>query len=108
MQFNKMIKEIKAINFEEIRNEAENYFEGVVLHSELPELIIALEKFFGLPAYPSEKVLAPEAEAIVDNFGGVRSNQTLYFMNKEGEKMFAMLWPWSDEEHTTIKIGKNQ
>ncbi|MFH1355156.1 MAG: hypothetical protein ABIH19_03300 [Candidatus Omnitrophota bacterium] len=108
MQFNKMIKELKEINFEEIRKEEGNYFEGVVLNSGLPRLIIALEKFFGLPAYPSEKELSPEAEAIVDNFGGVRSNQTLYFVNEDGKITFAMLWPWSDEEHITIKISKSQ
>ncbi|MBU1906473.1 MAG: hypothetical protein KJ923_05695 [Candidatus Omnitrophica bacterium] len=108
MQISELRKEIKSIKFDEVRKDTESYFEAVTLSLELPKLITILEKFFGLPVYPSKNELNSEAQAIADNFGGVRPNQILYFSNQEGEVIFAMLWPWSDEEHTTIKIGKNQ
>jgi hypothetical protein len=32
--------------------------------------------------------------------------QTLYYSKQPDCALFAMFWPWSDGEHTTVKAGK--
>jgi len=43
---------------------------------------------------------------MIEEFGGIRPGQTLYFWNEGKDAVFAMLWPWQDGYHTTVKIGR--
>jgi len=104
MEFNEIRKEVKNGIFDTLRTDEDNYFEAVVVKGEIDKLKQRLEKFLGGPAYPSADKLPPQTEKKIKEFGGIMSGQTLYFHN-EGEKdIFAMLWPWQDGYHTTVKI----
>jgi hypothetical protein len=42
----------------------------------------------------------------IEDFGGIRDDQVLYFKKDNEYSFFAMLWPWTDEYHITVKIGR--
>lgn len=108
MQFDEIRKEVKSGDFIILRQDVDNYFEGVVIRDELEKLKARLEKFLGLPAYPPNDRLPPQIENTIKKFGGITSGQTLYFRNEGKETIFAMLWPWQDGYHTTVKIIQNE
>lgn len=105
MEFKQIIQEIKAVKFNVIRVESDDYLEAVILRDQLSLLIEKLEKTFGKPVLSSSAGLPKEIEDIIGDFGGTREDQTLYFMKDKKYSYFAMLWPWSDEYHITIKVG---
>jgi len=104
IQFNKDMAEIQNMDFQTVRINSNNYFEAVLLKNKLSDLTENLEKIFGAPFCPSEKKLSAQMQEIINGFGGVRDNQSLYFLKEEEYYVFAMLWPWQDGEHITFKI----
>jgi hypothetical protein len=107
MNFNELKDELKKLTFDALRKDEDVYFEAVILKPELEKMAAALEKFFGPPAWnsPKEKLTAEMSEAIGE-FGGLIAGQTLYFWSDGTAKIFAMLWPWQDHEHITLKTGQ--
>ena len=106
MQFNGLINEIKSVVFDSLRADQENYFEAVVLNIELAKLTTKLENFFGLPLWPSTNPLPLKLQQLIEGFGGILPEQTLYFWNEGSDYILVMLWPWRDAMHTTVKIIK--
>jgi len=106
MQFLDLRSEVKKIGFKVIRLDQDRYFEGFLAADQLPHLVSALEKFFGPPAVPGSKELSEQAREIAAEFGGIWSGQTFYFHSHENRAFFAMLWPWADKEHITLKLGQ--
>lgn len=106
MNFIELIKAVKAVPFVTLRVNGETFFEGVISNNSLGVLCVKLEKFFGQPAIPSKKRLPDKIEKTIKNFGGINSGQTLYFWGEGNSAIFAMLWPWQDKKHTTLKIIK--
>ena len=106
MKFSEIRKELGAIVFEKLRVDSENYFEAVIAKSELTKLTVILEKFLGAIRWPSESPLSLQIQEAINAFGGVKEGygQSLYFCNQESETVFAMLWPWEDGWHTTVKV----
>lgn len=106
MKFEEMIDEIKGMEFDAVRVKDQYYFEAVILTAKAPALTEKLERFFGKQLCPPEKKLAPDAEKVSGDFGGVAGDQTLYFLKENDYSYFAMLWPWSDDCHITVKVGR--
>ncbi len=104
MDFNVIRKDIKALNFDSLRTDCDNFFEGVVIKDELGKLKAQLINFLGEPVFPSKKRLSHKAQETVDGFGGVTSGQTLYYKDSGSDSIYAMLWPWQDGVRTTVKI----
>jgi len=106
LSFDDLIKEVKGVSFVTVRVESDGYFEAVIWNTELKSLTEKLDKYFGSPTWPSKNKLPSHAEETIKNFGGINPGQTLYFWNEDGAAIFAMLWPWQDEKHTTVKVVK--
>ena len=106
MEFEKLISRLKGIAFQEVRIQSADYFEAVVVKDKLSELGISLTRIFGSPLWPGSGHLPKEAKEVVDGFGGIRDNQTLYYFRKNGASFFTMLCPWSDGERVTLKAGQ--
>lgn len=108
MKFEDIRKGIGDIAFEALRADENNYFEAVLTKDNLAELTACLLKLFGPPAWPSKDPVPLQAQDIISDFGGIRNGQTLY-LNSDGQAIFfAMLWPWQDMEHTTVKISETR
>lgn len=106
MDFNKIREGVKALKFEALRTDCDNYFEAVVIKEELESLSLSLKVFFGEPAWPSKSNLSIKARELINGFGGIMPGQTLYFRDEGNESIFAMLWPWQDGLRTTLKIAQ--
>jgi hypothetical protein len=72
----------------------------------MDKLITCLESFLGPPIFPSKNRLSLEMKRNINAYGGIISDQTLYYSTQGSDTFFAMLWPWSDGQHTTVKIIK--
>ena len=106
MEFAELKNEVKNIPFDDLRLDCDNNFEVVIVKEELEKLTQRLERFFGLPVFPSKERLSFQVHQLIDGFGGVLPGQTVYFRNQGKESIFSILWPWKDGEHTTVKIIK--
>ena len=104
MQFRELKAQVKSVEFDELRSERDNYFEAVITKDKLKNLTPKLKDFFGASIWPSKKKLPPQVEEAIKDFGGIIAGQTLYFNNHNQNVAFAMLWPWQDGKHTTVKI----
>lgn len=105
MRFTDLRNELKNIVFIMIREESSDYFEAVIARSELSNLALRLEKFLGPPIWPSQTKLSEEVEGSIRDYGGIMPDQDLYFRKQDTETVIAMLWPWSNGTHITVKIA---
>ena len=106
MQFEKVKKQIQCVVFNDIRSDEPGYFEAVILKDKLQALTENLEISFGKAAFPSDSGLSVPMEQAVSEFGGIREGQTLYFWGTDHDCIFAMLWPWQDQQHITLKLAR--
>ncbi|MDD5255259.1 MAG: hypothetical protein PHR11_04305 [Candidatus Omnitrophica bacterium] len=106
MEFEHLKTSIKKVGFETARKESETYLELVLVRQHLSPLLAALDGLFGSSVWPSGNALTPEIQEVIKGFGGIMQGQTLYFWHNENSFVFAMLWPWQDGEHITVKLAK--
>jgi len=100
-QFEKLKTAVKEIGFETERAEERHYFEGVLASSRLQDLSARLELLLG----QAQKEPSAAAKEAVSGFGGINKGQTLYYYGEGPNFIFAMLWPWQDGEHITLKMA---
>ena len=101
--FNDLKTELKALGFDTLRSEREDYLELVVTRDKIGALNIKLESILGPAIWPTQRRLDAIIEEKLKNFGGIMAGQALYYKKQEEEILFVMLWPWKDGQHTTIK-----
>jgi len=106
MDFKKIKQAVKEVQFDTLRLDSDNNFEAVVVKGEMGKIIELFESFFGSPVFPSKNRLSKEILQAIASYGGIMSGQTLYYWRQGSATLFAMLWPWKDGEHTTVKIIK--
>lgn len=98
-----IVSKLTSLSISEKRQITDEYGEIVVLNT--PELDKLLIDTFG-PAIKkySEK---PNTEALnlTKQYGGIRNNQALFRLNFATHVLVAMLWPWDDKQHITVKIA---
>ncbi len=106
IRFKELKEELKAVGFDTLRLEREDYLELVVTNDKLGALNIKLTSLLGPAIWPSQKRLEAEVEKGLEDFGGILPGQSLYFKRQGREVFFVMLWPWKDGQHVTIKVIK--
>lgn len=104
MDFQEIKTAVNGIKLDTLRLDSDNHFEAVIAKDELTKLVTLLEGFFGPPAFPSKVKLSASVRQNIDALGGIMSGQTLYYSSEGDVAIFAMLWPWSDGQRTTVKI----
>lgn len=100
--FKQLMRELKAVVFDPLREETDTLMEGVVAGDQVQKLSACLTGFFGSPVEPQD-LAVPAIKALVDNHGGLMSGQTLYCCSVHQKHLGVMLWPWQDGVHTTVK-----
>jgi hypothetical protein len=104
MDFGSLKRNVKQFNFEDLRTDCDNFFEGVIIQQELAKLHLQLKDLMGEPVFPSKNRLPLKLQETVNGFGGLMPGQTLYYKTTGTDSILAMLWPWKDGQRTTIKI----
>ena len=108
MDFETIRRDLRAFNFETLRSDCDNFLEGVIATVEAEKLNLQLKTLLGEPVYPSKDRLTHKIKQAIDGFGGIMPGQTLYFKELGKDSILAMLWPWKDGEHTTVKLIHKQ
>src|SRR6185503_2297977 len=106
MTYQNLKEELKKIKFQETRLDSEDSLEFVVNVSGLNQVETVLKKFFGDPVKPAGDSPTKEVWDLSESLGGVRDNQTLYYIKQPNSEYCAMIWPWSSRISVTIKITK--
>jgi len=106
LQFSDVIAEIKSIGFETLRADSDGYFEAVFVKAQLDAYTAKLKDIFGKISWPSDMPVPEDVKKVIAKYGSVMAGQTLYSMQENSHVMFAMLWPWGDREHITLKMGE--
>lgn len=106
MDFLQIKNAVKDIRFEEVRFDNDLKFEAVLSIAELTCLTARLTPLFGPAIFPSKQKLSKETNRDIEAFGGIMPGQTLYSYSNEKDTIFAMLWPWQDNQRITLKIVK--
>jgi len=81
-----------------------DYAEVVFLTKDLSEWTAVFTDVFGEPLSPAGTPPTPEITQLTKDYGGISAAQTLYKKDFSGKIVLAMLWPWQDNAHTTLKI----
>lgn len=102
-----MLKEIieKCCRMElfEKRTVTEDYCELVFHNKDMGELGNILTAILGPAVKPPKAKPSKEDLLVTKNYGSIKDNQTLFRKDCEGGVVMAMLWPWGDGAHTTLK-----
>jgi hypothetical protein len=102
--FGKIKNTVKEFEIDTLRIDADAQFEAVLFNKEMDKLRPRLENLLGSAVFPSQNDLSAQISQHIDAYGGIASGQTLFYTNIKNDVIFAMLWPWQDGLHTTIKI----
>ncbi|MBU0503364.1 MAG: hypothetical protein ABH882_03450 [Candidatus Omnitrophota bacterium] len=105
MDFNQLKVEIKNIPLQETRADRDDYLEVVINSEKITDISGILNRYFGLPAWPSDKEIQKGVKETIDKFGGIIKGQILYAKYENNSQTFAMIWPWQSTRFFTLKIG---
>jgi hypothetical protein len=111
MDYNEFLKQVKTLEFQELREDRPEYIEFVIATDYMPNLTSVLESYYGAGYSPPEKNPPEQAQKYADLYGGIQEGQTLYYLDCDDIFHCALLWPWGNGQSTTIKLfqgGKKQ
>ena len=104
MTYAELISELKKLELEEIRTNSNTLFEFVIRTELLQKLEEILKRYFGIPVKPAGEAPSAGEDKSVSAYGGIRKDQTLYSLEREGASYYAMLWPWANGILLTVKV----
>ena len=105
MDLAEIMGRLNTLTVIEQRSNTADYKELVFSCRDLQEWQKILEKDLGPAAKPAGKKPRAEDQEIAESFGGIYANQTLFRKETPEGTVIAMFWPWSDEEHVTLKLA---
>ncbi|MBU1169491.1 MAG: hypothetical protein KKD44_07995 [Proteobacteria bacterium] len=97
---------LNTLNISKIRKKTDKYSELVFFNKDLKKWDRALSGILGPPLKSRWKKPDENLTTITRTFGGIRVGQTLYYKEFDDCKILAMIWPWKDKTHTTLKLSK--
>ena len=106
VSFEELVEQLQQVPFDEVRRKYEGYLEFVLPSHHLTLLYPVFEKYFGVPFKPAGISPTREAEDRAKRYGGIRTQQTLYFIQRGGLAHCAMIWPWADGSRVTVKVAQ--
>lgn len=104
MNYDLFLDELKKAPCQELRSTDPECFEIVVKVSDLSKINSVLETFFGKPMKPAGTRTSPEAKKVSEAYGGVRDDQTLYYLESEELYYYSLIWPWANGQTVTVKV----
>lgn len=100
-----LLSKISHLKAEEKRTISEEYSELVFLNKDIDELCKIFSGILGEPEKKQGIKPSKDILRLTKNYGGVRENQTLFKKDNAQNTIIAMLWPWQDNMHTTLKMA---
>jgi hypothetical protein len=92
----------------ENRQMTEDYCELVLNNSEQVRWQNCLSEQLGAPVKSAGEKTTDDFLELTQDFGEIVDHQTLFMRHFDDLSIMAMLWPWQDEQHTTVIITSFQ
>jgi hypothetical protein len=99
-----LIAQALAMGVYEKRHLADHYCELVVFSKDIGSWNTVLGRALGGPTKPAGTKPSRQDLLIAQPHGGISKDQVLYGKQSDAGLVSAMLWPWSDGEHITLKL----
>lgn len=98
-------KKFQSLTICKQRKSNDTYREIVFFNKDIKKWDRLLSGNLGTPV--KSKWAAPDKSLnkIARKFGGIRKGQTVYMKEYDNFSILAMLWPWKDKQHTTLKLS---
>lgn len=103
MDLKEIIAKLSQLDIYEKRSIGDDYGELVLLNT--PALHKTLTDIFGPAMKESNKKPDKEMIILAKEYGGIWDNQTLFKKDSQSCILIAMLWPWDDKQHITLKLA---
>ena len=105
MRLKEIIEKSAGLDIYEQRSVGDEYVEFVVYNKEIDKWKEILVDILG-PALKPAGAKPTEADLnLTKDYGGIFENQTLFKKEFDGAIVLAMLGPWQDKTHTTLKAA---
>ena len=104
MSLKEIVDRCRAFEVAENRKSSADYIELVFYSKDSDKWSQALTEILDLPAKPAGVKPEEGDTVLTQNFGGIHENQTLFKKPSNAGAIIAMLWPWQDGVHTTLKL----
>lgn len=104
MNYDFFLEELKKIPCLELRSDEPDFFELVVKVNDIPKVNTILETFFGKAIKPSGEKATADAKKKAEAYGGIRDDQTLYYLESEELYYYSLIWPWANGQSATVKV----
>lgn len=108
MTFVELVSALKSVRANEQRAMREDYMELVVAVEDLAAAEKLLESCLGAPFKPKGAFPSAEANALSAAYGGIQTNQIMYYRQEASGHETALIWPWGNGLQATIKVIKEQ
>lgn len=105
MDLDQIISQCSHLKVCETRTSTDVYKELVFLSQETGQWDQVLSTVLGPAVKPAGTSPSPEHSKITEQYGGIYDDQVLYMKEFEQDMVVAMLWPWQDNSHTTLKMA---
>ena len=100
-----LIAKLSALTIDEKRSMESEYCELVFLNKNQAEWDRVLGEVLSSPVKCAKVKPGREDLQLTQAYGGIQTNQTLYKKDFGASIIIAMLWPWQDATHTTLKVA---
>lgn len=105
MSLKEIMKKCSHLNLFQERTLEDHFVDVAFNNNDLEAWMEILTQIFGEPVKPKGVAPTDEHQKMTKDFCGIMTGQTLFAKEFEGKTMIAMLWPWQEQEYTTLKIG---
>jgi hypothetical protein len=99
-----LLVDVSSLAVDEKRRWADEAVEIIGLTAEWKGWNQRLESFLGPAQKPAGKKPSPEQERRAEPGGGIRKDQIYFERSIEGRTVVALVWPWGDNTHFTLKL----
>ena len=104
MKLSDIYRQLDCLEISDRRYLMADYLELVFLRQDFEKWDKLLTKFLGPIANPFDADPSRDHLEMTKAFGGVRRGQALYQKDFGDYIIIAMLWPWKNETHITLKM----
>jgi hypothetical protein len=104
MTLKEITERFSNLSIYEQRQISDDYDELVFYNKDIGRWNKLFTDILGPPLKPAEAKPTKDVQSLTEYYGGIDYNQTLFKKEFDDVTVMVMFWPWSDEEHTTLKI----
>lgn len=99
-----IVEKFSGLDVYEKRESNDVYNELVFFSKDLETWNKIFTEILGPPVKPKGLRATRDDIFLTKDYGGLWENQTLFKKEDDGVVIFAMFWPWDDDDHITLKV----